>query len=79
MTAIENVWSGAHRLGHHSLPSHMLWLGATRMRNARPAPSVHEEMLALVGLNRSSPYGTRTDADGAQKLLEIVRGTDGAA
>ena len=30
MTAIENVMVGAHRLGHHSLPSHMLWLSGAR-------------------------------------------------
>jgi branched-chain amino acid transport system ATP-binding protein len=73
MTAIENVMVGAHRLGHHSLPSQMLWLSGARDEERRLRRRA-EEMLELVGLSSFAETHATELPMGAQKLLEVVRG-----
>jgi branched-chain amino acid transport system ATP-binding protein len=73
MTAIENVMVGAHRLGHHSLPSQMLWLSGARDEERRLRHRA-EEMLELVGLSSFAETHATELPMGAQKLLEVVRG-----
>src|ERR1700733_6302045 len=73
MTAIENVMVGAHRLGHHSLPSQMLWLSGARDEERRLRRRA-EAMLELVGLSSFAETHATVLPMGAQKLLEVVRG-----
>jgi branched-chain amino acid transport system ATP-binding protein len=72
MTAIENVMVGAHRLGHRSLPSQMLWLSGARDEERRLRRRA-EEMLELVGLSNFAETHATELPMGAQKLLEVVR------
>ena len=72
MTAIENVMIGGHRLGRHSLPGQMLWLGGARDEE-RALRRRAEEMLELVGLSSFAETHATELPMGAQKLLEVVR------
>jgi branched-chain amino acid transport system ATP-binding protein len=72
MTAIENVMTGGHRLGHHSFAGQALWLGGARDEE-RQLRRRAEEMLELVGLSSFAGTHATELPMGAQKLLEVVR------
>jgi branched-chain amino acid transport system ATP-binding protein len=72
MTAIENVMSGGHRLGRHSLASQALWLSGARDEERRLRRRA-SDMLELVGLSAFAETHATELPMGAQKLLEVVR------
>jgi branched-chain amino acid transport system ATP-binding protein len=72
MTAIENVMTGGHRLGRHSLAGQSLWLPAARDEERRIRRRA-EQMLELAGLSGFADTHATELPMGAQKLLEVVR------